>query len=154
MFQRTFFSRVFVTSVYHLSWTKLKIKRWCWDPYHVQTKEFKELILWTSTTSFPSDFFLRFTWIFFIKKFIFDRPSLFPDEETPNRLFDGVPFKDIPTCNVRVSKNNTIITVCDGKGKPNLIRSCGVEGFKNTRKGTNIAAQATAISIATVRSYF
>lgn len=29
------------------------------------------------------------------------------------------------------------------------MRSCGMEGFKNTRKGTNIAAQATAISIAT-----
>lgn len=28
-----------------------------------------------------------------------------------------------------------------------MIRSCGVEGFKNTRKGTNIAAQATAITL-------
>jgi small subunit ribosomal protein S11 len=27
-----------------------------------------------------------------------------------------------------------------------MIRSCGIEGFKNTRKGTNIAAQATAIT--------
>lgn len=79
-----------------------------------------------------------------------NRASLFPDEDTPNRLFDGVPFKDTPICNVRVSPNNTIITVCDGKGKPNIIRSCGIEGFKNTRKGTNIAAQATAITIAGV----
>lgn len=74
---------------------------------------------------------------------------MFPDAETPNRLFAGVPFKDLPTANVRVSKNNTIITICDGAGVPKIIRSCGVEGFKNTRKGTNIAAQATAISIAT-----
>lgn len=35
-----------------------------------------------------------------------------------------------------------------------LIRSCGMEGFKNTRKGTNIAAQATAIGLATVSNYF
>lgn len=35
-------------------------------------------------------------------------------------------------------------------GVPRLIRSCGIEGFKNTRKGTNIAAQATAISIGSV----
>lgn len=35
-------------------------------------------------------------------------------------------------------------------GTPLLIRSCGVEGFKNTRKGTNIAAQATAISLSAV----
>lgn len=32
-------------------------------------------------------------------------------------------------------------------GVPLQIRSCGVEGFKNTRKGTNIAAQATAITL-------
>lgn len=35
-----------------------------------------------------------------------------------------------------------------------MIRSCGMEGFKNTRKGTNIAAQATAIGLATVRIYY
>jgi len=28
-----------------------------------------------------------------------------------------------------------------------------MEGFKNTRKGTNIAAQATAIGLATVNIY-
>lgn len=32
-------------------------------------------------------------------------------------------------------------------GVVNMLRSCGVEGFKNARKGTNIAAQATAVSI-------
>lgn len=37
------------------------------------------------------------------------------------------------------------------KGRLELIRSCGIEGFKNTRKGTNIAAQATAVTIGTVR---
>lgn len=36
-------------------------------------------------------------------------------------------------------------------GTIEMVRSCGVEGFKNTRKGTNIAAQATAITIGTVR---
>lgn len=36
-------------------------------------------------------------------------------------------------------------------GVAEMYRSCGVEGFKNTRKGTNIAAQATAISLAVVR---
>jgi len=29
-----------------------------------------------------------------------------------------------------------------------MIRSCGNEGFKNTKKGTNIAAQATGIAMA------
>lgn len=35
----------------------------------------------------------------------------------------------------------------NAKGNPQINRSCGMEGFKNTRKGTNIAAQATAITI-------
>ena len=30
------------------------------------------------------------------------------------------------------------------------IHSCGREGFKNTREGTNIAAQATAITMGMV----
>jgi hypothetical protein len=36
-------------------------------------------------------------------------------------------------------------------GAVKLLRSCGMEGFKNARKGTNIAAQATAISLSMVR---
>ncbi|XP_018568531.1 uncharacterized protein LOC108908863 [Anoplophora glabripennis] len=71
----------------------------------------------------------------------------FPTIDTPNKLFNGVAFKDLPIFNIRVSPNNTIISLTDAKGVPKLLRSCGVEGFKNTRKGTNIAAQATAITI-------
>uniref|UniRef100_A0A1Y1NEB2 28S ribosomal protein S11, mitochondrial n=2 Tax=Photinus pyralis TaxID=7054 RepID=A0A1Y1NEB2_PHOPY len=73
--------------------------------------------------------------------------DIFPDINTPTRLFYGIPFKDIPICNIKVSKNNTILCLTDAKGVPKLTRSCGVEGFKHTKKGTNIAAQATAISI-------
>lgn len=41
-------------------------------------------------------------------------------------------------------------------GKPHIITSCGVEGFKTAKKGTNIAAQSTGISISTVsiRGYY
>lgn len=85
-----------------------------------------------------------------IRIFFFRKANLFPDENTPKALFNGVPFKEIPVCNIRVSPNNTIINVTDYKGVPQIIRSCGVEGFKNTRKGTNIAAQATAITISGV----
>ncbi|XP_046403994.1 28S ribosomal protein S11, mitochondrial isoform X3 [Ischnura elegans] len=75
--------------------------------------------------------------------------DIFPDENTPSRLFAGIPFADLPICHIRASPNNTIISVTDSKGGVKLLRSCGMEGFKNTRKGTNIAAQATAISIST-----
>lgn len=82
------------------------------------------------------------------------RMKVFPDGNTQNTLINGAAFKDIPICNIRVSKNNTIITITDTLGNPKLLRSCGIEGFKNTRKGTNIAAQATAISVATVGHNF
>jgi len=82
-----------------------------------------------------------------IDSLIFKKENLFPDKDTPTQLFNGIPFNELPICNIKVSKNNTIISFTDYKGLPRLLRSCGMEGFKNTRKGTNIAAQATAISI-------
>ncbi|XP_026319869.1 28S ribosomal protein S11, mitochondrial [Hyposmocoma kahamanoa] len=77
------------------------------------------------------------------------KQNIFPTADSDNLLFNGVPYKDLPVCNVRVSHNNTIFTVTDAAGVVKLIKSCGMEGFKNTKKGTNIAAQTTAISIAT-----
>lgn len=38
-------------------------------------------------------------------------------------------------------------------GVVSLLRSCGIEGFKNTRKGTNVAAQATAITVGSVSMF-
>uniref|UniRef100_A0A182Q474 28S ribosomal protein S11, mitochondrial n=1 Tax=Anopheles farauti TaxID=69004 RepID=A0A182Q474_9DIPT len=84
-----------------------------------------------------------------IDSMIEKKTNVFPDANTPTSLINGVPFNEIPICNIRVSPNNTIISITDAKGTPQFIRSCGIEGFKNTRKGTNIAAQATAISIST-----
>ncbi|KAH8310428.1 hypothetical protein KR044_001328 [Drosophila immigrans] len=75
------------------------------------------------------------------------KAKFFPDASTATQLFNGIPFNELPVVNIRVSPNNTIISVTDYKGVPRLIRSCGIEGFKNTRKGTNIAAQATAVTI-------
>ncbi|XP_060646626.1 LOW QUALITY PROTEIN: small ribosomal subunit protein uS11m [Drosophila sulfurigaster albostrigata] len=75
------------------------------------------------------------------------KAKFFPDASTATQLFNGIPFNELPIVNIRVSPNNTIISVTDYKGVPRLIRSCGIEGFKNTRKGTNIAAQATAVTI-------
>ncbi|XP_037074187.1 28S ribosomal protein S11, mitochondrial-like [Pollicipes pollicipes] len=74
--------------------------------------------------------------------------STFPDENTPNILVDGVKFSDLPICSVRVSKNNTVFSISTSQGLVKMIRSCGMEGFKNTKKGTNVAAQATGIAMA------
>ncbi|CAL4142061.1 unnamed protein product, partial [Meganyctiphanes norvegica] len=75
--------------------------------------------------------------------------GMFPDEKTADLLFDGERFADLPIIHVSVSKNNTLMTISNAQGEVKMHRSCGIEGFKNTRKGTNIAAQATAISLAT-----
>lgn len=56
----------------------------------------------------------------------------------------------MPIVNIKTTPNNTIVNVTDGKGVCKFLHSCGIEGFKNTRKGTNIAAQATATTIAAV----
>ncbi|XP_014240718.1 28S ribosomal protein S11, mitochondrial [Cimex lectularius] len=78
------------------------------------------------------------------------RDDMFPTGNTMNVLFNGIPFSQVPICNIRVSRNNTIFTMTEAKtGEVKLIRSCGIEGFKNTRKGSNVAAQATAITFGT-----
>lgn len=90
--------------------------------------------------------------------FSFRKQNLFPTLESDYQLYNGIPYKDLPICNIRVSHNNTIFTLTEPDGKVRIIRSCGMEGFKNTKKGTNIAAQTTGITIATVckveHSYF
>lgn len=74
------------------------------------------------------------------------KQKIFPDETTPDLLFKGVPYKELPIVNIKASPNNTIISLTDYKGKVLVLHSAGIEGFKNTKKGTNIAAQQMAIN--------
>lgn len=52
--------------------------------------------------------------------FIIRQGGLFPDEDTPNRLFDGIRFADLPICNIKASPNNTIMTICTAQGKSSV----------------------------------
>lgn len=73
-----------------------------------------------------------------------------PTPDTHCMLFDGVRYDQLPIAHVHTSKNNTIITVTDHIGSKFIAQgSCGTEGFKNAKKGTNIAAQATGINVGT-----
>ncbi|XP_077556706.1 mitochondrial ribosomal protein S11 [Haemaphysalis longicornis] len=72
--------------------------------------------------------------------------SMFPDEDTPNLLFDGVRFQDLPICHIKCSLNNTLMTLTDSSGKCLGRKSGGTEGYRNARKGTTVAAQAAALS--------
>ncbi|XP_043520721.1 30S ribosomal protein S11 isoform X1 [Frieseomelitta varia] len=75
-----------------------------------------------------------------------DSKKLFPDASTPYQIFDGKAYNELDIVNVKSTPNNTIMSLTDYKGKGIMLHSAGIEGFKNTRKGTNIAAQQTAIT--------
>lgn len=55
---------------------------------------------------------------------------------------------------ITVLEKANILTVESEKisGHTQFTRSCGVDGFKNCRKGTNIAAQTTATVLSQVSS--
>lgn len=38
---------------------------------------------------------------------------MFPDDRTPNLLFNGVPFNKVPICHVQVKKNNAKFRIND-----------------------------------------
>lgn len=42
---------------------------------------------------------------------------MFPDINTPNMLFGGVKFSDVPICHIKSSRNNTILQVTKPNGK-------------------------------------
>ena len=78
-----------------------------------------------------------------------EQKSLHPDAFTPDMLFDNVPFKQLHIINIKSTPNNTIMSTTDAMGNVILIHSAGIEGFKNAKKGTNIAAQQAAITLGT-----
>lgn len=49
------------------------------------------------------------------------RESQFPDAFTPDQLFNGVPFNQLHIINVKSTRNNTIMSMTDHKGKPDHI---------------------------------
>lgn len=43
--------------------------------------------------------------------------GMFPDENTPDLLIDGVRFADLPILHVKISKNNTVMSLTNAKGR-------------------------------------
>ncbi|CAG5120524.1 unnamed protein product [Candidula unifasciata] len=74
--------------------------------------------------------------------------SSFPTLETHSQSFNGIKYTDLPIVHVRATYNNTIIAATDSSGTFLAISSAGRVGFRNARKGTNVAAQAAAIALA------
>ncbi|BFZ02442.1 hypothetical protein BsWGS_05481 [Bradybaena similaris] len=74
--------------------------------------------------------------------------SSFPTLETHSQYFDGIKYTDLPIVTVKATYNNTIIIIRDSTDKILAIQSGGRVGFRNAKKGTTVAAQATAIALA------
>lgn len=55
--------------------------------------------------------------------YIYFRTKLFPEEDTPNWIFKGIPYKELPIVNVRATHNNTILSLTDYKGNFNNSKS-------------------------------
>lgn len=68
--------------------------------------------------------------------------------ESIQRGFATAAESRIGTIYIVASQNNTICTLVDGAGNPAGWCSAGTLGFKNSRKSTTYAAQATAEKIA------
>ncbi|XP_076622471.1 mitochondrial ribosomal protein S11 [Colletes latitarsis] len=75
--------------------------------------------------------------------------KLYPDAFTPFMIFDGVQYQDLHILNIKATRNNTIMSVTDSKGLGMFLHTSGIEGFKNAKRGTNIAAQQAAITLGT-----
>lgn len=69
-----------------------------------------------------------------------------PTIETLNQEFDGTRFTELPIISINCSKNNTRIFIYDFFWKLRLSTSSKLEGFKNCKKKSTVAGQATGVA--------
>jgi len=70
-----------------------------------------------------------------------------PDIDTPDQLFNGTPFKDLPYVMMVLHKNNTKLHALYGDKRPIWSTSPAKHGFKNAKKRTNIAGQVAGLNM-------
>lgn len=73
--------------------------------------------------------------------------QLYPDENTPERLFNGVKFKDLPFVTIKCTFNNTRFWVNKANGELAYCTTPRHNGFLNAKKRTAVAAQATGHAV-------
>lgn len=79
-----------------------------------------------------------------------DYGFVIPNIKTHEAVINGMKYRDLPVVHIQSTKNNTIMTCLDGEHQPavpGLVNSCGKEGFRNAKKSTTVAAQATGMSL-------
>jgi len=76
-----------------------------------------------------------------------DQFSLYPDEDTFDTLFNGIKFKDLPYVYVKCTRTNTRMAAYMADGTPLHYTTPVLNGFINSKKKTNVAAQATGLAM-------
>ncbi|VDD83430.1 unnamed protein product [Mesocestoides corti] len=69
------------------------------------------------------------------------------DEAGLHTMFADRAYHELPIVHITASRNNTKISLTDCNGRNLCDTSCGIEGFRNARKQTTVAAQTVGISI-------
>ncbi|XP_074651007.1 small ribosomal subunit protein uS11m-like [Tubulanus polymorphus] len=70
-----------------------------------------------------------------------------PTAETHSMVIDDKLYSELPIMHIKATHNNTHIDLTDHNGTVMTHASAGFEGFRNAKKGTNIAAQAVGMSM-------
>lgn len=73
--------------------------------------------------------------------------KLYPDEDTFDTLYNGIKYKDLPYVYVRCTRNNTRMSAYQADGTPLHYTTPVLNGFMNSKKKTNVAAQATGLAM-------
>jgi len=76
-----------------------------------------------------------------------DEFKLYPDEETFDTLYNGVRFKDLPYVYLKCTRTNTRMAAYMADGTPLHYTTPVLNGFVNSKKKTNVAAQATGLAM-------
>lgn len=67
--------------------------------------------------------------------------QIFPDENTPNALFNGIKFSELPYVNIRMHKNNTKLVARTWDQKYIFHNSPSMHGYPNAKKKTAVGGQ-------------
>lgn len=71
-------------------------------------------------------------------------------EDVEDQMIKGMKFSQIPILYLKCTRNNTKASLFRTDGSCVAVKTAGLEGFKNCRKGTTVAAQAVANRLITV----
>jgi len=71
----------------------------------------------------------------------------FPDDETPDLLFNGIKFKDLPYVNIRMHKNNTKLIARHADERYIYQNTPSMLGFTSAKKRTAVGGQVAGLNM-------